>query len=290
MRILVLGVSGMLGSAVFRILAQSPLLEVWGSARSSSVKRYFSHDLASQIITGIDVENIDCLMSALKQVRPELIVNCVGLVKQLEKADDPLYALPINSLLPHRLANLCALVNARMVHVSTDCVFSGAKGNYRESDLPDANDLYGRSKLLGEVDYPHAITLRTSIIGHELNSSHGLISWFLSQQGCVNGFTEAIFSGLPTCELARIIRDFIIPNPKIHGVYHVASQPISKYDLLSNVNKEYSKNLIIESDNRLKINRSLNAKRFFEATGYLAPPWPQLIAQMRSFEEGKKIV
>ena len=290
MRILVLGVSGMLGSTAFRILAQSPLLEVWGSARSISVKKYFSHDLARKVITGIDVENIDCLMSALNQVRPELVVNCVGLVKQLEKADDPLYAMPINSLLPHRLAQLCALINARLVHVSTDCVFSGRIGGYLESDEPDAMDLYGRSKLLGEVNYPHAITLRTSIIGHELSSSHGLIDWFLSQQERIKGFTEAIFSGLPTCELSRVVRDFVIPNQDLHGLYHVAAEPISKYDLLNIVNLEYDKNLEIQRDNSVKINRSLDGSRFKEATGYVAPPWPQLIAQMRSFEQGAKIV
>jgi dTDP-4-dehydrorhamnose reductase len=156
--------------------------------------------------------------------------------------------------------------------------------------MPDAEDLYGRSKLLGEVDYPNAITLRTSIIGHELSSSHGLIDWFLSQHGRVKGFTEAIFSGLPTSELARVVQDFVIPNADLHGLYHVAAEPISKYDLLNIVNLEYSKNLQIEPDERLKINRSLDSSRFKRATGYVAPAWPQLIAQMRGFEQGAKIV
>jgi dTDP-4-dehydrorhamnose reductase len=284
MKILVLGASGMLGNAVFRALAQSPQHEVWGSARSSSIKKCFSHELANHIITGIDVENLDALIRLFTQIRPEVVVNCIGLVKQLAEAEDPLYALPINAMLPNRLAGLCALVEARLVHISTDCVFSGRKGGYLESDETDAKDLYGRSKLLGEVDYPHAITLRTSIIGHELNSANGLIGWFLAQEGSIKGYTRAIFSGLPTCELARVIRDFVLPKPELHGLYHVAAEPISKFELLHLVDREYGKNLKIEPDEQLMIDRSLNAQRFQEATGYQAPAWPQLIAQMRAFQ------
>jgi dTDP-4-dehydrorhamnose reductase len=169
------------------------------------------------------------------------------------------------------------------VHVSTDCVFSGKQGNYTESDLADAQDVYGRSKLLGEVDYPHAVTLRTSIIGHELRSAHGLIDWFLSQQARVKGYTEAVFSGLPTCELARVVRDFVIPHASLRGVYHVAAEPISKHDLLQIVNREYGKNLQIEPDDQVKINRSLDASRFMETTGYVASAWPDLIAKMHEF-------
>jgi dTDP-4-dehydrorhamnose reductase len=149
--------------------------------------------------------------------------------------------------------------------------------------VPDAQDLYGRSKLIGEVSYSHAITLRTSIIGHELGRDHGLVGWFLSRQERVKGYTEAIFSGLPTCELTRVVRDFVIPHASLRGVYHVAAEPISKHDLLQIVNREYGKNLQIEPDDQVKINRSLDASRFREATGYVAPAWPDLIAQMREF-------
>lgn len=284
MRILVLGASGMLGNAMIRVMAQDTRHEIFGSARSNWVKKYFHAELADRILTGIDVENADVLARLFAEVRPEVVVNCVGLVKQLAEANDPLSALPINALLPHRLARLCELVQARLVHISTDCVFSGRKGGYTEIDEPDAEDLYGRSKLLGEVDYPHAVTLRTSIIGHELNSVHGLIGWFLAQEGCVKGYTHAIFSGLPTCELAKIIREFVLPKPKLHGLYHVAAEPISKYELLQLVNKEYGKGLQIEPDDQLNIDRSLNAQRFQEATGYQAPPWPKLIAQMQAFQ------
>ncbi len=284
MRILVLGASGMLGNAVLRLLAQDLQHEVFGSARSAWVKKYFPAELVDNIITGVDVENGDALARLFAQVRPEAVINCIGLVKQLAEAGDPLSALPINALLPHRLARLCELVRARLVHISTDCVFSGCKGGYLETDEADAQDLYGRSKLLGEVDYPHAITLRTSIIGHELNSAHGLISWFLAQRGGVKGYTRAIFSGLPTCELAKVIRDQVLPRTELHGLYHVAAQPISKYDLLQMANREYDKGLQIEQDDYLRIDRSLNASRFREATGYVAPPWPQLVAQMRAFQ------
>jgi len=284
MRILVLGVSGMLGNAMMQVLAQDPHHLVFGSARSAWVKKYCTPELADNIITGIDVENADAVSRLFAQVRPEVVINCIGLIKQLAEANDPLYALPINALLPHRLARLCELVEARLVHISTDCVFSGRKGGYVETDEADAQDLYGRSKLFGEVDYPHAVTLRTSIIGHELNSAHGLIGWFLAQQGSVKGYTHAIFSGLPTCELARVIRDLVLPRTELHGLFHVAAEPISKYDLLQLVNKEYGKELRIEPDDQLKIDRSLNANRFREATGYVAPPWPQLVAQMRAFQ------
>lgn len=282
MRILVLGASGMLGNAMLRVMSERDGWTVYGTLRSPNVTL---HKLAprAQLIHGIHADQPDSLMAAFIQSRPRIVINCVGLVKQLASAEEPLEAIPINGLLPHRLAKLCELAEARLVHVSTDCVFSGSKGNYRESDLPDAKDLYGRSKMIGEVSYQHAITLRTSIIGHELGRDHGLIGWFLSQQGRVKGYTEAIFSGLPTCELARVVRDFVIPNPDLHGLYHVAAEPISKHDLLQIVNREYGKALQIEADGKVKVDRSLDASRFKEATGYVAPAWPSLIAQMREF-------
>ena len=192
-------------------------------------------------------------------------------------------AISINALLPHRLARLCDVVSARLVHMSTECVFAGTKALYREEESPDAKDLYGLSKYLGEVDYPHAITLRTSIIGHELDSAHGLIGWFLAQNGAVKGFTRAIFSGLPTVELARVIRDFVIPNPELHGVYHVSAEPIAKYDLLQLVAQIYEKNIVINPDDSLVIDRSLNSDRFRKITGYQPSGWPELIRRMHEF-------
>ncbi|MCX7144299.1 MAG: SDR family oxidoreductase, partial [Proteobacteria bacterium] len=198
--------------------------------------------------------------------------------------DDPLQVIPINTLLPHRLAALCQATAARLVHISTDCVFSGEKGDYLEADFPDAYDLYGRTKLLGEVDYPHAITLRTSMIGHELAGSRSLIGWFLAQQGSVKGYTEVIFSGLPTVELSRVVRDFVLPRPDLRGVYHVAAKPISKYELLRLVAEIYRKTIKIVPDDQVISDRSLNAHRFCDSTGYVAPTWPELIRGMYEFK------
>jgi dTDP-4-dehydrorhamnose reductase len=180
---------------------------------------------------------------------------------------------------------MCSLVGARMIHVSTDCVFSGRQGHYRESDQPDATDLYGRSKLLGEVDYPHAVTLRTSIIGHEFGRATALVDWFLTQTTqSVKGFKKAVFSGVPTVELARVMKDFVLPRPDLRGLYHVAAQPIAKFDLLTLVAHQYGKEIEIVPDESLVIDRSLNAARFHEATGYVAPEWPALIEAMHQFK------
>jgi len=282
MRVLVLGASGMLGNAMLRVMGGQENWTVYGTLRSPNPALQALAPQA-QLLHGIHADQPDSLLAAFTQSRPQVVINCVGLVKQLASSDDPLEAIPINALLPHRLARLCKLAQARMIHISTDCVFSGSQGNYRESDIPDAEDLYGRSKLIGEVCDRHAVTLRTSIIGHELGRDHGLIGWFLSQQGRVKGYAEAIFSGLPTCELARVVRDYVIPNTDLHGLYHVAGKPISKHDLLHIVNRIYGKALQVEPDDRVKINRSLDGSRFKEATGYVAPAWPELIAQMHEF-------
>lgn len=284
MKVMVLGVTGMLGNAMFRVLSESHDLAVYGTARSGSARRHFAEELANQIIAGVDVESHDSLVRAFAVIRPDIVVNCVGLVKQLADANDPLQAVPINALLPHRLAALCQATSARLVHISTDCVFSGSTGNYLETDFPNPGDLYGRSKLLGEVDYPHAITLRTSIIGHELSGHKSLINWFLSQQGSVNGFTKAIYSGLPTVELATVVRDWVLPRSELHGVYHVASKPINKFDLLKLVARVYGKDIQINPSEDLIIDRSLNADRFNKETGYVPPEWPALVQRMYEFK------
>jgi dTDP-4-dehydrorhamnose reductase len=283
MNVFILGASGMLGNAMFRTFAELPHFTVYGSVRSNAALRHFAPSLQGRIVTGVDVEQQDSLVRAFAHVRPELVINCVGLVKQLAESGDPLLTIPLNSLLPHRLAGLCQVAGARLVHVSTDCVFSGSKGLYRETDFPDADDLYGRSKLLGEVDYPHAVTVRTSIIGHELEGQRSLVNWFLAQQGQVRGYTRAIFSGLPTVMLARVIRDVIVPRPELRGLYHVAAAPINKFDLLTQVAEVYGKQIAITPDAGLVIDRSLDASRFREATGYVAPPWREMVAAMRAF-------
>jgi dTDP-4-dehydrorhamnose reductase len=218
------------------------------------------------------------------RVNPHIVINCVALIKKLANANEPLTALPLNSMLPHRLSKLCALAGARLVHISTDCVFSGRKGNYSESDLSDAEDLYGKSKYIGELhEAPNAITLRTSIIGHELNSCNALIDWFLSQEAEVKGYAKAIFSGLPTIELARIIKDYVLPNEALHGLYQVAAAPIDKLSLLRLVAEVYDKKITIYPDDVVRIDRSLNSSRFNQASGYVAPEWPALIKLMKKY-------
>ena len=281
-KVLVLGASGMLGNATLRLFAGSEGFDAVGSVRSAQAQRLFPGPLQSHLIVGVDVESFDSLARLFAQVRPDVVVNCIGVVKQLAQADDPLTAIPINALLPHRLANLCAVAGARLVHMSTDCVFSGAKGMYTEADAADAQDLYGRSKYLGEVDYPHAITLRTSIIGHELAGAQSLLGWFLSQQGTVKGYTRAVFSGLPTVELARVIRDYVIPRSDLRGLYHVSAAPINKFDLLTLVAQVYGKSTAIVPDDKLVIDRSLDSGRFREITGYQPAPWTELVQTMHA--------
>src|SRR2546423_3098189 len=281
--VLVLGATGMLGNAMFRGFAESAGYRTFGSTRSKGLHPLFPEVLRFNVIGDVDVENVDALSSLLADVRPDVLINCVGLVKQLSEAKDPLAALPINAVLPHRLARLCRLAGARLIHISTDCVFDGVRGDYSEEDRPNADDLYGRSKLLGEVDYENAVTLRTSIIGHELNSAHGLISWFLSQSGTVRGFTRAIFSGLPTAELMHIVRGFVLPDRSLRGLYHVSAAPISKYELLRIVADSYGGSTDIVPDDTLVIDRSLDSSRFRSRTGYQPPEWPVLVRIMRDF-------
>jgi dTDP-4-dehydrorhamnose reductase len=285
LRILILGASGMLGNALYRFFSASENYVTYGTSRSPHLMQALPSALRQNIIQNINVENESGVTELLARVQPTVVVNCVGLVKQLAEANDAIAAIKINALLPHQLARHCQQVNARLIHVSTDCVFSGAKGLYIEEDLPDAQDLYGRSKLLGEVDYDNAITLRTSIIGHEINSHHGLVDWFLSQKGQVKGYRKAVFSGLPTVELARVIRDFVIPHPALHGTYHVSASPINKYELLKLVASAYGSPATLVPDDNLTINRSLESTRFKLATGYEPEAWPELIRQMHAFRK-----
>lgn len=281
--ILVLGASGMLGNAVFRYLATSTAHKVVGIVRSAGAAKLLPDNLQDRIALGGDVDDVDALVRVFDAHRPTVVINCVGLIKQLGDAKDPLAAIPINSVLPHRLARLCAMADARLIHLSTDCVFSGDRGMYREDDIPDAQDVYGRTKLLGEVDYPHALTLRTSIIGHELSGHNSLVCWFLSAKAPIRGFSKAIFSGLPTVEIARVINEFVLPRPELRGLYHLSADPIDKLSLLQIVAQTYGKDIDIDNDEALVIDRSLDSSRFRNATGYQPDPWPMLVKRMEEF-------
>lgn len=281
-KVLILGGTGMLGHTLFRELSKRDDMDVYATARNgNNLEQWFSPVLLTKMRMGVDADNFDTVIRAFASVQPDIVINCIGLIKQQSIASDPLSAITINSQLPHRIALVCRTAGARLIHISTDCVFDGRKGQYTESDPSTAIDLYGRSKFLGEVDYPpHCITLRTSIIGHELKGNLGLIEWFLSQTGRVRGFTRAIYSGFPTREFARIIADFVVPNDDLTGIYHVSSDPISKCDLLRLVAERYGKHIEIEPYDDFFMERSLDSTVFRKWTGYNPPSWPELIDLM----------
>jgi dTDP-4-dehydrorhamnose reductase len=282
-RILILGATGMLGHTLFQNLNKDKSLQVFGTARQKITKAWFPPALAKNLLIGVDADHPKTIANAIKQVRPDVVINCIGLIKQLEQNHGVLQTISINTLLPHQLALWTKEIGARLILISTDCVFSGKAGNYAESDTPDCTDLYGQSKLLGEIrDQSHVLTLRTSIIGHELRGGLSLVDWFLSQKNQVTGYTQAIYSGLPTIEMAHILKKWVIPNSKLYGLYHLSTAPISKFDLLSLIANIYSKKIDLKKSRTPKIDRSLNCKQFTRKTGYIPKDWPTLIEMMHA--------
>jgi dTDP-4-dehydrorhamnose reductase len=284
MKVLVLGASGMLGSAMVRVLSENDNLEVFGSIRSKKVKTLFSLNISDHLVQCNDVTNYSDLINIFDKVQPNVVINCISLSKTLLSKFDPLLMIPIYALLPHQLAKLCSAIDARLIHMSTDGIFSGSKGGYVENDPFDAQDFYGITKFIGEVQYPHSISIRTSIIGHELQGNNGLLGWFLSQKESCKCFSGSIFSGFPSVVLAQIVRDIVIPRPDLFGIYHVASNPISKCDLLGLIADTYGKEIEILPDKKISINRSLDAERFRIATGYTPPDWQSLVKLMHSYQ------
>ncbi|MCZ4294807.1 dTDP-4-dehydrorhamnose reductase family protein [Vibrio sinaloensis] len=286
MKVLIVGATGMLGYSLFSNLSDHDNYDVVGTVRNISGKENFFKDYSDNLIFGIDISDFSSLEDAIKSTNPDVVINCVGLIKQHDASKQHIDAIEINSLLPHKLAKVCDDITAKLIHFSTDCVFSGKKGQYLETDLPDATDLYGKSKCLGEVNYGRHLTLRTSIIGHELNSSISLVDWFLSQEQPVNGFTKAIFSGLPTCYIAHVLSDIILPDKELSGLYQLSVEPIDKYNLLSLVAKYYDKNILLHKSEDLVIDRSLDSSLLRNRTGYSVPNWDLLIKYMH--EDYKK--
>lgn len=284
MKVLILGASGMLGSALTRVLNESADIEVFGTVRDQNLKQFFPKEIADNFITDCDVLSDETLNNMFSEVQPDVVVNCISLNKKMLVKAEPLQMIPIYALLPHRLAVQCEKLGARLVHMSTDGVFSGDQGGYAEDDPVDAQDIYGCTKYLGEVNKPNVINIRTSIIGHELNSANGLVEWFLSESDSCSCYSRAIFSGFPTVVLARIIRDVILPRLDLSGVYHVASEPISKCELLRLIAQTYGKSIKITENDQVVIDRSLNAERFNLATGYIPPAWPEMIKEMYLYE------
>jgi dTDP-4-dehydrorhamnose reductase len=291
-RILILGGAGMLGHKLCQLFRGK--FETWCTVRSSPRgPEGFDIWEKTRTITGVDAADFDTVARAIADVKPEVVINCIGIIKQLKAAKDPIVSLSVNSLFPHRLAILCRAAGARMIHISTDCVFSGRKGMYAEDDVSDAEDLYGRTKYLGEVGYPGCLTIRTSIIGRELHSASGLIDWFLSNRGGkVRGFRKAIYTGFTTLALAKIIARIIIDHPELSGLWQISSDPINKYDLLKLVNEIYRAGIEIELDDAFFCDRSLNSARFRAAVNFQPPTWPEMIAEMHSdplpYDSGRK--
>lgn len=280
MKILILGANGMLGNVLFRNLSRQKKMEVYGTVRKQEYIRYFEPELSKYLILDCDANDYSKINNIILEIAPNLIINCIGLIKQVSEAYDSEKMLSINALLPQKLKITASNIGARLIHISTDCVFSGSKGNYTENDLPDAEDLYGKSKYLGEVSGINCITLRTSLIGHELQTKNSLLEWFLSQKNICEGYKQAIFSGLPTVILAELIDKVIIPMEELHGIYHVAAEPISKFDLLNLVSEIYNKEIEIIPNSELIIDRSLCANKFEQITGYKTPEWHKMIEAM----------
>jgi dTDP-4-dehydrorhamnose reductase len=280
MKVLILGGSGMLGHKLWQVFASRFDTYVTLHRDFNSYKQYKLFDKARSI-DHVSAEGFDGVARAIAEFKPDVVVNCIGIVKQAESAKDPLASIEVNSLFPHRLARLCQGRRMRLIHISTDCVFSGRKGNYKESDLSDAEDIYGRTKALGEVSYKGCLTIRTSMIGRELEASNGLIEWFLSQEGkTVSGYKQAIFSGFTTNALADILAMVVARHPDLDEIWHVAAESISKFELLSLVKQVYGLNIRIEPDETVVCDRSLNADRFRQATGFVPPTWHDMIEQM----------
>jgi len=283
LRVLILGGSGMLGHKLWQTFRGR--FDTYATFRGSpaAYERYGIFD-AARSIGGVSAQDFDSVVRAFSVARPAAVVNCVGVVKQDAAAKDPVTGITVNALFPHRLAALCRAAGARLIHLSTDCVFSGRQGNYAEDARPDAEDLYGRTKLLGEVAGEGCLTVRTSMIGRELTGAHGLVEWFLNEARAgrgVRGFRRAVFSGFTTNALADILARVVAEHPRLNGVWNVAAEPINKFDLLTLVKQVYGLQIEIEPDETFVCDRSLDGSRFAAEAGFAPPSWPEMIAGMR---------
>jgi dTDP-4-dehydrorhamnose reductase len=282
-KVLILGGTGMLGHSLLNQYSGRDDLDVYATVRTSEgLEKLFTSECRKRLKTGVDADNFETVVRAVESVRPDVVINCIAMIKQSDILKDPLSAISVNAQLPHRLALFCRNLGARFIHISSDVVFDGRKGLYTERDSVNISDLYGMAKFLGEVSYSNCVTIRTSIIGHELVRKTGLVEWFLSQNTKVRGYTKAIYSGFPTVELAEIISDYILPNDNLSGIFHVSSGPISKYDLLKLIADRYGKRIEIEPSDEPVLNRSLDSSLFRSLTGYNPPSWMELVTKMYS--------
>ena len=280
-KVLVLGGDGMLGHKVFQVFNED--YETHASFLSlndyASAFPVYQEVLSSRIHIGVNALNSSALRNLIEEAKPDVVVNCIGLIKQLEEASDHILAIQMNSVLPHTLAKICSDSSARLVHVSTDCVFSGDKGNYTEDDPSDVMDLYGKSKSLGEVNYSPHLTVRTSIIGREWVRETALLEWFLSQQSkSVRGYKNAIYTGFTTDAFARLLKKTVSERPDLIGLWHVSSNPVSKLELITQIKDAWQLDVKIEPFDDTPCDRSLDSSRFFNETGFERPSWESMIA------------
>lgn len=279
MKAIVLGADGMLGHEMARSLTVGNH-DVVAAVRKDPDERTRFALTGSAVVPRVDARVRRSIVNLIDQQRPDAIINAVGIVKQRPEARDAVGSIQINSLFPHQLAELCTSTGTRLIHISTDCVFSGEKGDYRESEYPDPVDIYGRSKLLGEIAYPGCVTLRTSIVGLELARYTGLVEWFLAQRGKAPGWTKAMYSGLTTAELARVIIRVIEAGEQMDGLWHVSGDPISKFDLLVGLRDALARDIEIIPDESVVIDRTLNSESFRAALGYRPPTWDEMLDEL----------
>jgi dTDP-4-dehydrorhamnose reductase len=280
MRILIFGVNGMLGHKLYQGLV--PEHSVTGTIRGRwNELQEFGIFPSENVIEDVSISDLDSLRRSFETSQPDVVINAIGLIKQAPSSKSVVQALSVNSIFPHQLSAMAAEFSSRLILISTDCVFAGTKGSYTEDDPPDANDLYGLSKRLGEVLEPHVLELRTSVVGRELANSHSIVEWFLGKRGSsVKGFRKAIYTGLTTIELTRIISRVIADLPELSGLWHVSSDPISKFDLLNLLNRNFGASIDIIPDDEVVIDRSLDSTRFRNRTGLTPPSWESMIAEM----------
>lgn len=282
-KILVLGATGLLGNMVFRLLSEDSCLRVCGTVRNKDAVNYFSPELQDFLEVVHDLTSLKELQVLINTIKPNIVINCVSVGRPIPLRLE--FLIPLLSVLPMRLSYLCSKIGARLIHVSSDGVFSGQKGMYSEGDIPDSGDAYGIAKALGEAGGDHVI-LRTSLLGPELAGGSGLLEWLISQSIKCKGYTHSIFSGVTTFEFAKCLKDVIIPNQNLTGVFNIASDPCSKFDLLKMIKSEYGLDVLITPDDSLKIDRSLSGVKLKKMTGYSPPKWENMLYSMRNYKFG----
>ena len=279
MKILILGINGMIGSTIFNELSKNRDIQILGTLRRKEEKNNFKSSLQKNIII---LKNLNNIRFIINKFKPKVLINCIGITKHRSEINDFQNTIFVNSILPHNLSDICLSLNVRLIHISTDCVFLGDKGNYCDYDNTDAMDFYGKTKALGEICNDGMLTIRTSTIGHEFNTSYGLLEWFLEQKENCEGYQNAFFSGLTSLELSKIIYKFVLPNLELSGIYNIGGPVIDKLALLNIFKEIYKKKINITINKKFEIDRSLNSSAFYSKTDYVPSDWFSQIKEMHN--------